>query len=144
MLRNPSISNDPNYYCKAIIEEFKDFFKNRDDKTKFEKTILAFCSIDDIKNELETNAVYFSEDIEFDGGLKIDKIINDKDSISHLVKSDFIKIKENIEKIRNVLVHLRESRENKVILPTPKNDQLIKPYLNIVRRLAENIAIHFE
>jgi hypothetical protein len=43
--------------------------------------------------------------------LKINKIISDEESIDKLVDSDVEKIKTNIEKIRNVLVHLRESRE---------------------------------
>ena len=53
-------------------------------------------------------------------------------------------VRLNIEKIRNVLVHLRESRENKVILPTEHNDQLLTPYLFVLRRIAEKVAMQFE
>lgn len=144
ILKNPGISNNPNRFSKVIIEEFKDHFKHRDDSAKLEKIILDYCGIDDIKNELSTNWEYFSKDIEFDGGLKIPKIIKDEDSVEKLVHEDLIKIKNNIERIRNVLVHLRESRENKVILPTSRNNYLLRPYLHIIHRLAENIAIHFD
>lgn len=144
ILRNPSISNDPVYFSKLIVEEFKDRFSQRDDSTKISKTINNYCSIDDIKTELKKYHNFFSQNIEFDGGLKIGKIISDEDSIDKLVDSDVEKIKTNIEKIRNVLVHLRESRENKVILPTQNNDHMIKPYLAIIRRMAENIAIQFD
>ena len=50
----------------------------------------------------------------------------------------------NITKIRNVIVHLRESRENTVILPTEKNNIYLLPYLYLLRRIAEKVAIQFE
>jgi hypothetical protein len=53
-------------------------------------------------------------------------------------------IRKNIERIRNVLVHLREQRENKVILPTPDNDKKLLPYLYLIKRIAEKIAIQYE
>jgi RNA-binding protein YlmH len=53
-------------------------------------------------------------------------------------------IRKNIERIRNVLVHLREQRENRVILPTPNNDNKLTPYLFIIKRIAEKMATQFE
>ena len=50
-------------------------------------------------------------------------------------------IVDRVDRIRNVLVHIRESRENKVILPTVKNNRNLTPYLYLIRRLAEYIAI---
>ena len=53
-------------------------------------------------------------------------------------------IRKNIDTIRNVLVHARESRENVVISPTYKNSDLLRPYLYLLRRIAEVVVIKFE
>ena len=55
-----------------------------------------------------------------------------------------INIRKNIDIIRNVLVHVRESRENLVIKPTHRNSVLLRPYLYLLRRIAEIVVIKFE
>ena len=144
ILKRPDVSAKANDYSKKIIEELKDNFSSRNDSKQLESALAEYCSIDDITNEIFCNWEYFSKDIEFDGGFKIQKIINNEESTKNLVEGDFLKVKNNIEKIRNVLVHLRESRENKVILPTLKNNNFLVPYLYIIKRLAEKVAIQFE
>lgn len=141
--RNPEIYDKPEDFSKIIIEEMKDHFSQKDDSIKLEKTITENVIINDIKNEIEVNKKYFAKDIEFEGGLKINKILKDENSLESLKSDDLILIKKNIEKIRNVLVHLREHRENKVILPSKSNDQKLLPYLYILRRIAEKVAINF-
>lgn len=141
--RNPEIYDKPEDFSKIIIEEMKDHFSQKDDSIKLEKTITENVTINDIKNEIEVNKKYFAKDIEFEGGLKINKILKDENSLESLKSDDLILIKKNIEKIRNVLVHLREHRENKVILPSKSNDQKLLPYLYILRRIAEKVAINF-
>ncbi len=143
-LRRPDVAANASEHVRTIIEDLKDALSQRDDSAKLENAITHCCSIDDVKHEIECNAEYFCKDVVFDGGLVIPKILKDKESIAKLSEADLVQIKRNIEKIRNVLVHLRESRENKVILPTRKNDTLIMPYLYCVRRLAEKVAIQFE
>lgn len=144
ILKKPEVSSMSNEYSKRIIEEMKDHFSSRDDSFKLETTITDYCTIDDIKLEIESNYEFFSKDINFEGGLFVPRILKNKEGIECLTDGDLIKVKTNIEKIRNVLVHLRESRENKVILPTETNNNLLVPYLYIVKRLAEKVAIQFE
>ena len=145
LLKQPDINVRAVDYSKNIIEDLQDHFsRHKDDAKKMEKTISTFCCIDDIKYEIEENCDFFCKEIEFDGGLKIPKLFNDKNGVNAMTENTLNTIRGNIEKIRNVLVHLRESRENKVILPTNKNDSLLLPYLFVVRRLAEKVAIMYE
>jgi len=146
VLKSPDIASKPEYYSKNIIDEFKNFFRQNDDTVKLEKAILNYCNFDDIKLELKENCNYFCRNIEFDGGFVLNAIIKDEQSVDNPANDKIIlkNIKENIESIRNVLVHLRESRENKVILPTRKNDNLLRPYLFLLRRIAERVAIQFD
>jgi hypothetical protein len=142
-LKDPDVLNRTDYFSKNLIEDLKNHFSQKDDSIKLEKTITETISISDIKNEIEANQEYFSKDLEFDGGLKISKVLNGDNPVENLKEGDLILIKKNIEKIRNVLVHLRESRENKVILPSAKNNNKLLPYLFLLRRIAEKVAVNF-
>jgi hypothetical protein len=46
-------------------------------------------------------------------GLKISKLFRDKDGLNTITDNTLVTIQSNIEKIRNVLVHLRESKKIK-------------------------------
>ncbi|NHM08363.1 hypothetical protein G4D82_14130 [Flavobacterium sp. CYK-4] len=145
ILKKPDINSKSKEYTKSIIDKLQDhYYKNKDDSVKMEKTILEFISIDDLKLELESNCEFFCEDIEFDGGLVIKKLFNKVEDLESITENLLTAIRKNIEKIRNVLVHLREQRENKVILPTPDNDVKLTPYMFIIKRIAEKIALQFE
>ena len=144
IIKTPDLLNSPNKYSSLLIEEFKDHFKQNDDSKKLDCLLKEFCDWNDIKNEIECNKEYFSKELEFDGGFIIKALISEKNT-TDLEPSNIIKsIKDNVEKIRNVLVHIRESRENKVIFPTNKNNGLLIPYLYLVQRLAETIAMRYE
>ena len=144
IIKRPDLLNNSNDYSKLLIEEFKDYFRQNDDSIKLEKLIADYCSWNDIKLEIECNKEYFSTDLVFDGGLKIPSLINEKETFDTEPKGIIRSVKSNIEKIRNVLVHLRESRENKVILPTPRNNHLLIPYLHLIQRISEKIAIQHQ
>jgi len=141
IIKRPDLLNRSAEYSKLLIEQFKDHFKHNDDTTKLEKTILDYCSFEDLREELEINLEYFTQPLEFEGGFSLEPILTDATCLDKPPRQIMRTIKSNIEKIRNVLVHLRESRENKVILPSTKNNNALIPYLYLVRRIAEKVAI---
>ena len=142
LLKQPDISYNSEEYSKTIIEEFKNHYKNNDDKAKLDMLISEHVLLKDVKIELENNIDFFSKEIEFEGGFKLNPIMkNELTGIEQLPENTIKTIKENIVNIRNSLVHLRESRENKIILPTAKNDDLLTPYLYLLRRIAEKTII---
>lgn len=143
IVKTPDILNSDKYSSK-IIELYSDYFKRNNDVQRMEKLLTDLCSYDDIKNELDKNAKYFVEKTCFDGGLVIDGLFNKEEDISYPPKGIMISIRKNIDTIRNVLVHARESRENVVIKPTHRNSLLLRPYLYLLRRIAEIIVIKFE
>lgn len=143
IVKTPDILNSDKYSSK-IIELYSDYFKRNTDVQRMEKLLIDLCTYDDIKNELEKNANYFVEKTCFDGGLVIDGLFNKTEEIMNPPKSIMISIRKNIDTIRNVLVHARESRENVVIKPTRRNSLLLRPYLYLLRRIAEIIVIKFE
>jgi hypothetical protein len=107
LLKKPDISFKSEEYSKAIIEEFKNHFKNNDDKAKLDILISEHITLNDIKIELENNIEYFSKKIYFEGGFSIAPIMkNEITGISQLPENTLKSIKDNIINIRNCLVHL--------------------------------------
>ena len=144
ILKNPDLMVNSNYYGKLLTEEFKDQFSQKDDEAKILRLVTEFVEFDDIKLEIEGNIDYFKKDVCFDGGLTIKSLLGQNDDLSNVSQSIIPTIKTNIEKIRNTLVHIRESRENKIILPTTKNTNLLLPYLHVLKRIAEKVSIQYE
>ena len=109
-----------------------------------DRLIKDLCTFDDIKDEIKTNSVYFINETCFEGGLVIKGLFNKEEEIDNPPIEILSSIRRNIDTIRNVLVHARESRENVVISPSQKNALLLKPYLFLLRRLAEIVVLKFE
>jgi hypothetical protein len=160
LLKSPDILHNYGNYSKIIIEELKDYTNNTSDKQKLTKLIADYLTVEDIKSEIKCNLKYFTNDIEFDGHFKLPALITDDkifDKIYSEAKETKDKKKEKerlrqelvnsiadrIERIRNVLVHIRESRENKVIYPTRNNNRKLLPYLYLVKRMSEIIAMKY-
>ena len=142
IIRTPDILNS-NSYSQSIIELFSDYLKNKPDSQRMNKLLCDFCEYDDIKDEILTNEDFFTEDTIFEGGLKINKIFNKKEDINNPPNGIIDLIRKNIDTIRNVLVHSRESRENTLIVPTQTNNVRLMPYLYLLRRIAEVIVIKY-
>jgi hypothetical protein len=160
ILKNPDILHNYGNYSKIIIEDLKEYTNNNSDKHKLTKLVSDYLTVDDILSELKSNMKFFSTDIEFDGHFKLPALISDakifdkiyseakeskeKKKEKEKIKQDLINsISDRIERIRNVLVHIRESRENKVIYPTKNNNTKLLPYLYLIRRMSEIVAMKY-
>lgn len=161
LLKSPDLVSNSNFYSRTIIEQLKDYSNNTSDKQKLTKLLLDYITIEDIHEELKCNIKNFCNDLEFDGHFKLSSILQNEDALDKLfndgketpsqkkerekARQEFITtIADRIDKIRNVLVHIRESRENKVILPTRGNNRKLIPYLFLIRRISEIISIKYE
>lgn len=143
IIKSPDILNSEKY-SRKIIEIYSDYFKSNKDDKRMERLLLDLCSYEDIKDELKTNSKYFIEDLCFDGGFYVKGLFKDDNEIDCPPQTIIQTIRKNIDLIRNVLVHARESRENSEIKPTQKNIQLLIPYLFLLRRIAETVIIKYE
>lgn len=143
IIKSPDILNSEKY-SNRIIEIYSEYFKSNKDDKRMERLLLDLCTYDDIKDELKINSKYFIQDMCFEGGFSIKGLFKDEAEIDAPPQNILSTIRKNIDSIRNVLVHARESRENSEIKPTSKNAQLLKPYLFLLRRIAETVIIKFE
>ena len=143
IIKSPDILNSDKY-SNRIIEIYSEYFRSNKDDKRMERLLLDLCTYEDIKDELKINSKYFIQDLCFDGGFSLKGLFKDEAEIDAPPQNIIPTIRKNIDSIRNVLVHARESRENSEIKPSQKNAQLLLPYLFLLRRIAETIIIKFE
>ena len=130
---------------EIIIQRGYDLIEKLSDEKEFLENIpVDEKTTNNIKDEIKTNSRFFIEDINFDGGFSVKGMFKDESEIDNASQIIIPTIRKNIESIRNVLVHARESRENSEIKPTQKNIELLKPYLYLLRRIAETVIIKYE
>lgn len=143
ILKNPDIIEKAGYYSGLINEELRTKFQ-KDDKAKFTDLIKDYVSLNDLSDELEVYLDIYNNDIEFEGGYILQGMSITKTSKKCDENNIFYNIADRLDKIRNVLVHIREKREAQGILPTVKNDKLLRPYLFLIQRIAEIVALKYE
>ena len=145
ILHSPDLLVKTDVYSRRLIDEFQNkYYKENSDSIRLFNVINTYCEYRKIKYELMANKDFFTKDVCFDGGFVIKKLFKDEKQIQTGLPNTIQDIKSNLEKIRNVLVHIRESHENKVILPTMRNEDLIRPYLYLLRRIAEEVAMRYK
>lgn len=81
-----------------------------------------------IWKEIETNPVLFSEPIEFDGGFVLDALLKVGWGMEDFKKHWIPSYPDSLRKLRNALVHGRETRTAKVIAPTRQNYHRLRPW----------------
>ena len=145
ILHSPDLLVKSDIYSRILIDEFQNkYYKDNSDSIRLFNVINTYCEYKKIRNELLENKDFFMKDVCFDGDFVIKKLFKNEGQIQSELPNIMQEIKSNLEKIRNVLVHIRESHENKVILPTAHNEELIKPYLYLLRRIAEEVAMKYK
>ena len=152
VIRNPDFLDKSSYYSNVLIDKIRDY-ANTDDKSRLKKLVTHYINLEDIVDEIKTHLPKLMSDIEFKGGFVLPAMTSfnekdAKDNFSRFEKQHETKqrailgeLVDKCDKIRNVIVHVREHRENKVIYPTPSNHEKLVPYLIILQKIAELIAM---
>lgn len=144
IINTPDIFSNPDKYIPKILDAVGE--KKQDDVLilKIEKIIKANCAPDIIWKEIENNIPYFSNKQEFEGGFVIEPIINKDttlESFSEGWSRTATTLRVTLCSIRNALVHAREKTLGVVISPTLDNNRKIRPWLSVIRRIAEQVLI---
>lgn len=95
-----------------------------------------------IWNEISNDTEFFTKSHEFDGGFVLDAIISDNQTYESWETKGVQTLFEQLRGVRNCLVHAREKRENRVVLPTASNNARIRHLIPVIARIASQIAIN--
>jgi hypothetical protein len=114
---------------------------NNNDDVKMKKVIEDLVDPLVVWREIENDRDFFTSELQFDGGFILQPLIA-KDTSAETWKNMWMpKLFDQFTRIRNCLVHARERRENRVILPTRRNNRRISRYEPVIARVAQQIAL---
>lgn len=143
VINTPDIFSNPDKYIPKILDTVSE--KKQDDVVKIEKIIKANCAPDIIWKEIQHNIPYFSKRQEFEGGFVIEPIITEDTTLEGFSEGwhprTATALRVTLCNVRNALVHAREKTFGVVITPTPDNDRRIRPWIPVIRRMAEQVLI---
>jgi hypothetical protein len=139
-LRDPALVN-----CdEKKIGEFMSLFStqaNQGDDSKMKKVIEELVDPSLVWLEIQHDRDFFTSKQVFDGGFEMNEFISKDMSADAWEKTWMPNLYDRLTKIRNSLVHARERRENKVILPSLRNNQKIARIEPVIARVAQQIAL---
>ena len=90
----------------------------------------------------ESNKDYFGSLVDFEGGLRLDPVIEKGWGLEDFRTGGFNKLPNLIRQLRNGLAHGRERRMSGVIHPTPRNADRLQPWLEPLRMIAAHIILY--
>ena len=141
LLNSPDIQNNTDIYIERITDTVLEDAR-ADDDSKIEKVTKALCVPQNLWKEISSNIAFYSKPTSFDGGFTTNPIIPEGSDYSHFCSCWHPSLIHQIRHIRNALVHGREKTYGSTISPTLYNDQLLLPWVTIIRRIAEDIILY--
>lgn len=140
-LRDPTIINCDDERLSQLFNVLSDLSHNDDAKIK--KVLENYVNPAVIWKEIENDKGFFSSNVSYDGGFVQKPFIAPNTDLENWRKLGMASLFEGLTKIRNCIVHAREKRENRVILPTTNNNLNIGRVVPLIRRTAEQIALNW-
>jgi hypothetical protein len=140
ILQAPDLQSNLEDYFPKLIEALVPTRQN--DEHKIRKVIECRVEPQAIWAEIRAKMEYFSSGHVFEGGFRLEPIVSPDTTEEAFAKMWSPKLFETIRAIRNSLVHARESRTEAVISPTVGNSSLLRPWISVVRRMAEQVTIY--
>jgi hypothetical protein len=137
LLRDPSLSSCDDRKVGELFSILGDLHQH--DEQRMQRVVEEHCVPQNLWSEIQNDIDFFSKPVEFDGGLTLDRIVSPQanaDAWNEVFKTMF----PIFTKMRNCIVHAREKRESKVILPTHLNSLKLARFLPLIRRMAEDVA----
>lgn len=141
IINSPDIQANSEAYIDSIVEIVLQDAKS-DDDSKIEKVTKSLCKPSVLWKEISVNISFFSKPTTFDGGFTTNPIIDESGSFEDFCGRWHPSLIHQLRHIRNALAHGREKTSGAVIHPTPNNDQLLRPWIALIKRLAEQIILY--
>lgn len=92
---------------------------------------------------VKQNRSFFEAVQKFDGGFKTNKPLICKKSTEETFKSNALEqFYYTVKSIRNALSHGKDIETTGSILPTRKNEELLKPWVNVLEIIAGDVILH--
>lgn len=139
VIASPDIHANPDRYITKLLDAMGDI--RQSDEAKLNKIVEIRCSPEIVWKELQQNLPYFSKRQVFEGGFVVEPFISEDMTLESFSTMWVPKMPDTLRKIRNALVHGRENRLGASISPTEANEIKIRPWVPVIRRIAQQVII---
>jgi hypothetical protein len=139
VLKAPDLQAKIDDYFPKLIEALSP--TRQQDEHKIRRVVESRVEPHAVWNVVRQDLTYFSSPHQFDGGFVLESVLSKDSTEDAFVKMWTPKILDTIRAIRNSLVHARENRTQAVIFPMVGNDRLLRPWLPVVRLIAEQVML---
>jgi hypothetical protein len=139
VLKAPDLQARMDDYFPKLIEALSP--SRQQDEHKIRRAVECRVEPRAVWNQMKQELTYFASQHQFEGGFLLEPVLSKDSTEDAFVKMWSPKILDTIRAIRNSLVHARENRTQAVILPTIGNDKLLKPWLPVIRLIAEQVML---
>jgi hypothetical protein len=140
ILQAPDLQSNLDNYFPKLIEALVPTRQN--DEHKIKRVVESRVDPKAIWTEISSDLPYFSAEHIFEGGFRLEPLVSIDTTQEAFSKMWSPKVFEMTRMIRNSLVHARESRTEAVISPTVGNSRLLRPWIPVVRRMAELVTVY--
>jgi len=140
ILATPELAAQPQQASRQILDALSDF-KAADD----EKIVAVVKQVMDpavLWREIEPRIGAFSEETQFEGGFRVPALVRRGWSIEDFRTSWSPNLAHSLRKLRNALVHGREARTAKVVLPTKANYERLRPWRELLSVIAAQTILY--
>jgi hypothetical protein len=141
ILNSPDIQANADTYIDKIIESVNQDVKS-DDESKIEKIVKSLCDPTILWKEISANIKFFSMPTSFEGGFITNPIIAETADYAYFCNCWHPSLANQLRHIRNAIAHGREKTFGLIIHPNENNDQLLLPWVSLIRRVAEQIILY--
>lgn len=140
ILAAPEVAIRPEQAARQILDALADF-KAADD----EKIVAVVRQVVDpaiLWREIQASIDAFSTDTVFEGGFSLPGLVQRQWSLEDFRTSWNPNLAHSLRKLRNALVHGREARTAKVVLPTRANYERLRPWRDLLSVIASHTILY--
>ena len=140
VLTAPETPTRPHLAAQQILEAMV-ADKTQDD-AKINEVIRRSVSAEELWEEIDAARSAFSHEVTFDGGFTLSAMVTTESGTPDLAQLLRQAFPNALHRIRNALVHARESRQSTMIAPTRANHDRIVPWLGPLSLTAARVMVH--
>ena len=136
----PDAVSRPDRVAQQILDAIS--ADKRPDEIKINAMIEECVDLQEMWDILDGSLAAFSEDVELDGGFILPALVSASIGYEDFAQSWNRQFPTALHRVRNALVHARESRQSTTIAPTTANHARLSPWLLPLSQTAARVMLY--
>ena len=136
----PDSVSRPDKVAQQILDAVSE--DKRPDEAKINAMIEECVDPKEMWSILEGSLANFSEDVKLDGGFVLPALVSASTAYEDFAQSWNRQFPTALHRVRNALVHARESRQSTMIAPTTANHARLSPWLLPLSQTAARVMLY--